>query len=301
MPLEWLGSWSPAQSMPMPQPRPSTVCRGFGIGENFSYADWRLSQFSITKQSTIWVEWKFLRLLYKKVAGKKLDEIIGEQVSKFILGPLMDEYNLDLSIKCKPTLSVEDLLSILHYHWCLDTSAVPHEWYTVQLPLPMLITAYTSSRPGALIKSSCVQGSNDALRYRDVVLHVIPNPEEPGRHVLVMEVILMFMKGKRNKSQLTTYIFHERDDNLALCPILHFLALALADRAFEAQGINSPEDIFHIEVPPYQNSLQLRWRSGMLDIPVFRRTVHTAHGVRISPDRALPQSVPSAAGPQRGT
>ncbi|OJD25540.1 hypothetical protein ACJ73_03093 [Blastomyces percursus] len=258
-------------------------------GENFRrYADWRLSQFNITKQSTIWVEWKFLRLLYKRVAGKKLDEIVGEQVSEFILGPLTDEYNLDLSVECKPTLSVEDLLSVLHYHWCLDTSAVPHERYTVQLPLLMLMTAYTSSRPGALIESGCVRGSNDALRYRDVVLRVIPNPEEPERHVLVMEVTLMFMKGKRNKSQPTTYIFHERDDNMALCPISHFLALALADQAFQAQGINSPEDIFRIEVPRYRNSLQLRWRSEMLDIPVFRRTYHTAHGVRVSPDRALP-------------
>ncbi|EDN08847.1 hypothetical protein I7I51_00505 [Histoplasma capsulatum] len=282
-------------------------------GENFRrYADWRLSQFNVTKQSTIWVEWKFLRLLYKRVAGKKMDEIVGEQVSEFILGPLTDEYNLDLSVECKPTLSVEDLLSVLHYHWCLDTAAVPHERYTVQLPLLMLMTAYTSSRPGALTESGCVRGSNDALRYRDVVLRVIPNPEELERHVLVMEVTLMFMKGKRNKSQpyipspycrrhawlgrmavltsplRTTYIFHERDDNPALCPISHFLSLALADRAFEAQGINTPEDIFRIEVPPYRNSLQLRWRPEMLDIPIFRRTYHTAHGVRISPDRALP-------------
>ncbi|EEQ86793.2 hypothetical protein RJZ56_007693 [Blastomyces dermatitidis] len=109
-------------------------------GENFRhYANWRLSQFNVTKQSTIWVEWKFLRLLYKRVAGKKMDEIVGEQVSEFILGPLTDEYSLDLSVECKPTLSVEDLLSVLHYHWCLDTSAVPHERYTVQLPLLMLM------------------------------------------------------------------------------------------------------------------------------------------------------------------
>jgi hypothetical protein len=28
------------------------------------------------------VEWKFLRLLYKRVAGEKMDEIVGEQVSE---------------------------------------------------------------------------------------------------------------------------------------------------------------------------------------------------------------------------
>ncbi|TPX19903.1 hypothetical protein DIZ76_017697 [Coccidioides immitis] len=260
--------------------------------ENFRlYIDWRLSEFNIRKQSTIWVEWKFLRLLYKQVTGEKLDDIVGEQISEFILGPLTDEYNLDLSVKSKPTMSVEDLLSILHYHWCLDTSPVPHERYTVQLLLLMLMTAYTSSRPGALIESGCARGSNDALRYRDVVLRVIPNPEQPDRHVLVMEVTLMYMKGKRNKSQPTTYIFHERDDNLALCAISHFLALALADQAFEAQGINSSNDIFQIAVPPYRNSLQLRWKPDILDVPVFRRTIRTAQGIRVSPDRALPYDV----------
>jgi Protein of unknown function (DUF3435) len=63
------------------------------------------------------------------------------------------------------------------------------------------MTAYTSSRPGVLVESSCLRGSNDALRYKDIVLHVLPNSDEQVRHVLVMEVTLMFMKGKRNKSQ----------------------------------------------------------------------------------------------------
>ncbi|KAK2786804.1 hypothetical protein FQN53_006101 [Emmonsiellopsis sp. PD_33] len=174
------------------------------------------------------------------ITGKKMDEIIEEQVREFILRLWTDEYNLDLSVQYKPTLSVEDLLSVLYYHWCLDMSAVPHEWYTVQLPLLMLMTAYTSSRPGALIESGCVRGSNDALQYRDVVLRVIPNLEDPERHVLVIE------------------------------------------------RIDSPDDIFRIDVPPCCNSLQWRWRSEKLNIPVFHHTYHTAHRVRTSPDCALP-------------
>jgi hypothetical protein len=43
-------------------------------------------------------------------------------------------------------------------------------------------------------------------------------------------------------------------------PIFHFIALALADHAFMARGINSAEDIFRIEVPPHRNSLQLKWK-----------------------------------------
>lgn len=98
-------------------------------------------------------------------------------------------------------MSVEDLVAILHYHWCLDKAFVTHERYTVQNPLLMLFIAYTSTRPGALIESGCLRGSNDALCYKDVVLRVIPNPHQLDRHVLVMEVSLLFMKGKWNKLQ----------------------------------------------------------------------------------------------------
>jgi len=51
--------------------------------KNFQYyADWRLKQFNITKQVTIWVEWKFLRLLYKREVGQKMDKLVSKEVSK---------------------------------------------------------------------------------------------------------------------------------------------------------------------------------------------------------------------------
>lgn len=84
------------------------------------------------------------------------------------------------------------------------------------------------------------------------------------------------------------FTFFTRDDNLALCPIFHCIALALADHAFTARGINSAEDIFRIEIPPHRNSLQLTWKPEKLNVPIFRRTMHTAQGLRISPDKALP-------------
>jgi Protein of unknown function (DUF3435) len=109
---------------------------------------------------------------------------------------LTDEYDLDVSNEYKPTPGIEDMLAILHYHRRLDIASVPHERYTLQLLLLMLMTAFTASRPGALIESGC-----EALCCKDVVLRVLPNPSEPSRHVLAMEVSLFFMKGKRNKSQ----------------------------------------------------------------------------------------------------
>jgi hypothetical protein len=131
---------------------------------------------------------------------------------QYILGSLTDEYDLDLSVRDKPTLGIEDLLVILRYHWCLDTASVPHERYTVQMPLLIFMTAFTASRPGALVESSCARGSNEALRYRNMVLRVLANPNNSNDRILAIEVSLHVIKGRRNKSRPTTYIFHECDD-----------------------------------------------------------------------------------------
>lgn len=82
-------------------------------------------------------------------------------------------------------------------------------------------------------------------------------------------------------------MFHEREDNLALCPILHILSLAVADNAFEASDVQGPENIYGVEVPAYRESLQLKWKKSMLDIPVFRRSIRTKDGIMTSPIRAM--------------
>jgi hypothetical protein len=53
------------------------VCQNFG-----RYADWRLKDCHITKQSTVGAEWKFRRLPYKRETGRKMDELIGEQAGE---------------------------------------------------------------------------------------------------------------------------------------------------------------------------------------------------------------------------
>jgi len=54
------------------------------LAGNFKYyADWWLKNFNVKKQSTIWVEWKFLRLRYKREISRKIDEPIGEQISEY--------------------------------------------------------------------------------------------------------------------------------------------------------------------------------------------------------------------------
>jgi len=51
----------------------------------------------------------------------------------------------------KPVMNVDDIFLILHHHWVLDTSIVPNERQRLQLALLLLLSAYTATRPGALV------------------------------------------------------------------------------------------------------------------------------------------------------
>ena len=82
-------------------------------------------------------------------------------------------------------------------------------------------------------------------------------------------------------------MFHERDDNLAFCPILHVLALAFADDAFESEWINCPEDLSTFQIPSHLQSLPLRWKDSKLETPIFRRAVFEGGRIITSPTKAL--------------
>lgn len=83
-----------------------------------------------------------------------------------------------------------------------------------------------------------------------------------------------------------TFIFYEVDD-LLFDAVLHLLALALLDQAFEA-NVRTVQDFYRIRVPPPRHSLEFRWRKSVNDIPIFRQAVPTSDGtVRTSDTEAL--------------
>lgn len=82
------------------------------------------------------------------------------------------------------------------------------------------------------------------------------------------------------------FLFYE-NDNLLLCPIAHFLALAFADRAFEASSLQEATNILRVQVPQHKKSLTIQWRQEILDIPVLRQSVRTEGGFRTSQHEPL--------------
>ena len=60
-------------------------------------------------------------------------------------------YNLDLSIKEKLVVNVNDVFQVPHHHWVMDTANFPDGRQRLQVAFLLLAIAYTASRPGALV------------------------------------------------------------------------------------------------------------------------------------------------------
>ena len=93
---------------------------------------------------------------------------------------------------------MKGLFGALHNHWCYDTEHYDHKCNCVQLAAVLLIIAFTSTRPRAIIESDCdsIQGTNEALSYKDVKVKVLQPDNCSIELFLIVEITLLFMKGK---------------------------------------------------------------------------------------------------------
>jgi len=64
---------------------------------------------------------------------------------------LTTDFKLDITVKEKPVLGVDDLLLLLNYHWARDTSTFPTERHRVQFALILLLLFATGCRPAELV------------------------------------------------------------------------------------------------------------------------------------------------------
>ena len=184
------------------------------------------------------------------------------------LKSMMDSHNLSLENHSKPVCSSVDLHSLLMYNWCFYREGIAHERYRVQTTLLCQIMAYTSTRPGALIESSCYRGINESLRWKNVKLKLIKSSPSD---FFVVELETTLIKGKRKMVEPIIFMLMDVPTNPIFCPILPLIALAFADDAFANEGIRTPADLFRLRVEdPGKNHLEVPWKASILDTPVFR-------------------------------
>ena len=171
---------------------------------------------------------------------------------------MMDSHNLSLEMHAKPACSSIDLHSLLMYNWYAYREGIVHERYRVQTTLRLLcqIMAYTSTRPGTLIESSCYRGTNESLRWKNVNPKLIKSA--PG-DVFVAGLETTLIKGR------------EKMVEPVFCPILPLISLAFADDAFANEGIRTPADLFRLQVEdPDKHHVEVPWKASILDTSAFR-------------------------------
>jgi hypothetical protein len=87
----------------------------------------------------------------------------------------------------------------------------------------------------------------------------------------------------------TIYFFTEVDD-LIFCAITHLVALALADDAFEAPSLTTPERVFEHKVWGPVLCTPLHWKQEKLKTPIFRQHEPSADGCNPTTEAALSYS-----------
>ena len=87
-----------------------------------------------------------------------------------------------------------------------------------------------------------------------------------------------------------TFVF--QGDNDPMFSVLdHLLALATHDQAFEVEAFTrSPMNIFRCEIPEHKSSLALRWKTELLNTPIFRQPIKRAGAWSTSPVQPLKAS-----------
>lgn len=121
-------------------------------------------------------------------------------------------------------MNIDDVYLVLHHHWALDTTLFPDGRQRLQIAFLILLSAYTASRPGALVYvarnvkadkspqfsdddpiANTIDGKDDndpvkTICYEDVTLTLLPNPTGL-RDLLAMEVNLRYTKGNQRKGR----------------------------------------------------------------------------------------------------
>ncbi|MCJ1249974.1 hypothetical protein MMC30_007200 [Trapelia coarctata] len=216
--------------------------------------------------------------LFIKLEGRRMDPSI---LLHYIHGPLADEHDLDDRETEKPLLDVEDFWEILQCHWVTDTNKFPHERQRLQLATVLLIAAYTTSRPRALLE----------IRYGDVKLFV-QRDTKTGEVGLMLQIELKKTKSRKKQKRTKQYSFTV-DDNPFFCLPSHFVAIAQDDNAFEQLPDGSaltPRKILEMGVRPGLKSQRIPLRSELADVPIFRSHVRTSKGIETSAHTTLQYS-----------
>ncbi|KIJ08226.1 hypothetical protein PAXINDRAFT_158198, partial [Paxillus involutus ATCC 200175] len=147
------------------------------------------------------------------------------------------------------------------------------------------ISAATASCPGTIVESSCWEGSNEALIYKDLVFTILPPsqcsnllpsigdtalqtvPSKSAMLALKLRFNLLKCHHKEEGYYTDTVIQTERLEELGLCLVTNFLIMALQDQAFEV--VHNLDDLEHL-MANATTPINLSIKASMKKVPVLR-------------------------------
>ncbi|MCJ1473139.1 hypothetical protein MMC13_001790 [Lambiella insularis] len=217
--------------------------------------------------------WNVLgQLRRKETGGLPIDTRLKTQMNG-VLQRLTVEFGLETKRKEKPIMRAEDEFELLKTLYTSPEILFDHERHHVELALIIQLAGITGNRPAALL----------ALTYENVEVTVLLVNERPR---VLIEITFDHTKGYLGDKDANTFGIPDvpSEPCLLLCSQISFLTLAFADDAFAAHDLTSLEILFRLGVLSGQKQQPVPWKEGKLKTPIFRRSLQTVSGNRISPD-----------------
>lgn len=224
--------------------------------------------------------------LWPRYACQKLPQDARLQVTAYSKSPeFLDLAPLTSRMRVKALADAVDVAIIVRACW-EDRDLYSSLRIRIQFLITCLITALTSSRPGAVLESGCHTGSNECIHHGDIQYIIIPNPDDPAHPFLLLIICLRYLKGKRRDDSANQYFFlcMEAPENRQCCPVMLLLYIAILDKVFV--DVHTVDAILSPAFHP-TGVHRLRIRPEMHDIPVLRKDVRTSSGWITSPTEAF--------------
>ncbi|KAF2226738.1 hypothetical protein BDZ85DRAFT_256687 [Elsinoe ampelina] len=203
-----------------------------------------------------------------KGCRQQLTEAERKVMSDWIMKVLPRRKMCSTKRLAKAVAGPETAADLVVYLWAHDEDEM-HPRMRLQLSLLLLILLYNGLRPGEFMESVHYPDSNEGLLYGDFVLILVRNAHRDDLRWL-LEVRLRNRKWRRHDEGLNEWHLLKMDSRRPhLCPVSHYIGLALADNALE--GISSVSELERVRLSDTAVSTRISCKPEMERIPVIRR------------------------------
>ncbi|KAJ7641263.1 hypothetical protein FB45DRAFT_1053813 [Roridomyces roridus] len=219
---------------------------------------------------------------WRRYAGVHIPKELRMQVDAYISSPeFIQTTPVTRNIREKPIASEADFDDTCRQVWN-DTNIFRLHRSKVQFIAINAIGCLTGERVGAIIESSCYRKSGETLDWKDIGIHIVPNPDDPSRPFVLLSLRFRNTKAHRGDPQYekTLWVLMEPVGSRATCLVTLILYLALADGVFE-DGVETIEQIVCPKVPPTEK-YTLRFKKEALKKHVFRSEEMNEAGIWVT-------------------